>query len=403
MPMKYSIIIPTLNGLPYIKDCIASILQQDFEDYELVISDNHSDDGTLDYIQSLKDEKIVIVQPHMRLPIAEHWEFAIAKSKGDWVTVVGSDDGLMPYYFTLAEILTQKAQENGINIIGSTRAYYFWDGCQHIYGDTSYSYTATNSYSYKSCHESLLKTLFCKNHQYFSLPHIYTSSIIHKSALQKIRKRQQLKLITAIAPDASLAANLLLTQKQYIHSHIPLGIVGSSPSSNGVKTTQQVKSADFFQFNSKITLHSDLGNINNIINNARFFLFDAVLNSKVYISNKEMFAFLHSSFLKELIFSTLHSELIKDTTVNRERNLQCLDKILKINKIPMEKIEFAQGYPQSCFEYTFNVLATLENSHTKDIMQNSFVQDACIEERHSVTDCPRLIDFWGKVRELNEN
>ncbi len=51
--MKYSIIVPCYNALPYVKTTVELILRQKYEDFELIISDDHSVDGTSDYIDAL--------------------------------------------------------------------------------------------------------------------------------------------------------------------------------------------------------------------------------------------------------------------------------------------------------------------------------------------------------------
>ena len=45
-----SIIVPTWNGLEYIGDCLASLLAQDYPDFEVIVVDNASSDGTPEWI-----------------------------------------------------------------------------------------------------------------------------------------------------------------------------------------------------------------------------------------------------------------------------------------------------------------------------------------------------------------
>lgn len=56
-----SILVPVYNGLPYFKECIDSVLAQNFYDWELFISDNGSIDGTREYLGTLTDPRIRIV------------------------------------------------------------------------------------------------------------------------------------------------------------------------------------------------------------------------------------------------------------------------------------------------------------------------------------------------------
>ena len=56
--IKYSIIIPVRNGANYLASSAASVLDQRYADYELIISDNHSEDGTAEILQSLKHPRL---------------------------------------------------------------------------------------------------------------------------------------------------------------------------------------------------------------------------------------------------------------------------------------------------------------------------------------------------------
>lgn len=49
--MLTSIVIPTCNGLPLLREAVASVRLQTKEPYELIVVDNGSDDGTLDYLR----------------------------------------------------------------------------------------------------------------------------------------------------------------------------------------------------------------------------------------------------------------------------------------------------------------------------------------------------------------
>ncbi|WP_432713823.1 glycosyltransferase family 2 protein [Pedobacter sp.] len=64
-----SIITPVWNGLPFIKECIDSVLSQDHACWEMLISDNCSTDGTRAYLDTLKDPRIKIFKQESNLGI----------------------------------------------------------------------------------------------------------------------------------------------------------------------------------------------------------------------------------------------------------------------------------------------------------------------------------------------
>ena len=51
---RYSIILPVRNGGDYAKECVKGILSQTYSDFNLLVLDNNSNDGTLEWIKSIK-------------------------------------------------------------------------------------------------------------------------------------------------------------------------------------------------------------------------------------------------------------------------------------------------------------------------------------------------------------
>jgi glycosyltransferase involved in cell wall biosynthesis len=100
-----SILLPTRNRLPYLKLAVASVLRQDVEDWQLVISDNCSEDDIGGYASSLGDPRIVYSRTDGLLPVTENWSRALALSKGEYVVMLGDDDALLDGYLQRMEEL----------------------------------------------------------------------------------------------------------------------------------------------------------------------------------------------------------------------------------------------------------------------------------------------------------
>ena len=57
---EVSVIIPNFNGKKYLKDCLDSMRKQDCENFEVILVDNGSEDGSTDYVREVYPEVQVI-------------------------------------------------------------------------------------------------------------------------------------------------------------------------------------------------------------------------------------------------------------------------------------------------------------------------------------------------------
>lgn len=105
---KYSIILPVRNGGEYVKTCVQSILQQTYQHFNLIVLDNCSTDGTLEWINSLTDSRVVIHPAPSSLSIEQNWARIATVPKNEFMTCIGHDDVLLPDYLQKMETLIQQ-------------------------------------------------------------------------------------------------------------------------------------------------------------------------------------------------------------------------------------------------------------------------------------------------------
>jgi hypothetical protein len=98
--MTFSALLPTRNRLEYLRFAVESVLRQDDPDWELVISDNDSEDDIAGYAASLGDDRVRYVRTDSFVPVTENWNNALRHSTGDYFVMLGDDDALLPGYFT---------------------------------------------------------------------------------------------------------------------------------------------------------------------------------------------------------------------------------------------------------------------------------------------------------------
>ncbi len=95
--MRFSVLLPTRNGGNFLENCIRSILEQDYNDFELVISDNANTDATPSIVREFSgDPRLKVIRQTTLIPVSENWTAAIQASGGDYVLMMGDDDYLLP-------------------------------------------------------------------------------------------------------------------------------------------------------------------------------------------------------------------------------------------------------------------------------------------------------------------
>ncbi len=122
--MKFSVLLPTRNRLEFLKYSLQSVLSQDYQNWEVILSDNFSDQDIQGYIQSLNEPRIKYSRTESFLSVTENWNRTIEKITGDYVIMLGDDDCLMQGYFTtICNLMKQYPDPDLIYTSGYLYAY----------------------------------------------------------------------------------------------------------------------------------------------------------------------------------------------------------------------------------------------------------------------------------------
>lgn len=87
-----SILLNVYNGSDYLAACIQSVLDQSYQNFEFIIADDASDDGTLEIIRSFSDPRIRCITRTRRRHIPYTINEALALAKGEWIAHIDHDD-----------------------------------------------------------------------------------------------------------------------------------------------------------------------------------------------------------------------------------------------------------------------------------------------------------------------
>lgn len=93
--MRVSVCLASFNGIEFINEQVFSILSQLGDDDELIISDNGSTDGTLEFLQHLSDPRVVLVVCSRR-GVNANFENAMLLARGQYIFLSDQDDIWLP-------------------------------------------------------------------------------------------------------------------------------------------------------------------------------------------------------------------------------------------------------------------------------------------------------------------
>lgn len=87
-----SVVLPTYNRAPFLSACIESVLQQSFQDWELIVVDDASTDSTIELLNNYKDPRVKLLRNSDNRGVSFSRNRAIAESQFDWIALIDSDD-----------------------------------------------------------------------------------------------------------------------------------------------------------------------------------------------------------------------------------------------------------------------------------------------------------------------
>lgn len=96
--MKFSITIPAYKS-KYMKECIESILAQTYEDFELIIIDDHSPEDIKSIVEQFNDKRICYIRNEKNcgaIDVVDNWNKCLSHANGEWIICIGDDDKLLP-------------------------------------------------------------------------------------------------------------------------------------------------------------------------------------------------------------------------------------------------------------------------------------------------------------------
>jgi glycosyltransferase involved in cell wall biosynthesis len=249
-----SVVIPTRERGEVLEKSLKTVTAQNYDNLEILVSDNCSCDRTREIVEEVRDPRIKYVNTGRRLSMSENWEFALTHVKGEWVSIIGDDDGLLPESLNrVADIIA----ETGVQAIRSSVCSYRWPSLTgKPYGRLSIPLAS----GFEERHSSAwLTRLLCADAGYPELPMLYNGGFVSMSVLHNIKARTG-AFYRACIPDIYSAVAIALLVDRYVYVYEPLAINGASRHSTGTSHFSAISSAPgaIFRAEKNLPFHADM-------------------------------------------------------------------------------------------------------------------------------------------------
>jgi len=248
----FTIVIPTRERCDTLRHTLRSTLAHDYENFEIIVSDNASEDDTRDYVTSLCDSRVRYVNTGKRVSMSENWEHALAYVTSGWVTILGDDDALLPGALRYVDDLIK---ETGTQAIRSNGCSYLWpDLLNEAYGQLYMS--ARRGYR-RVQSRSALQSVIDGRRPYSELPMLYNGGFVDFALLEQAKATSG-RFYASMTPDVYSAIVLSLLIDDYVYVNEPLAINGASSHSGGTATFETSKKARSYDPAKKFLMEPNL-------------------------------------------------------------------------------------------------------------------------------------------------
>ncbi|MFV0388981.1 MAG: glycosyltransferase family 2 protein [Pyrinomonadaceae bacterium] len=245
----FSIVMPTRNRAEMLSYAIKSVLNQDFEDFEIIASDNFSTDNTYDVVNGFGDKRLQYFKTPAPFSIDESWNFAISKATGRYITFLSDDDAYLSFRLKKAfEVISR----TDTKLLVHKYAGYYPKGNE--FQTTTSSKLGKNSltipwFSGKFAEVNAQDTIhhvYSKLEHYFThpiaapiyfsdMPHV-SDAFYHQSIIENVSRKVP-KIINSRQGDIYLGVNVLNEVEKYGFLDMPLTIFSTYPEQTTSQST----------------------------------------------------------------------------------------------------------------------------------------------------------------------
>jgi hypothetical protein len=227
---RFSVVIPTRERADTLRYALRTCLDQDFADYEIVVCDNCSSPATREVVEGFGSPKVRYVRAPEPLAMSHNWELAVGQAGGEYVTVIGDDDALLPHALRALDSLIDRTEARAIRW---SAAFYLWPNIA-LEGEANYLAIPLGRQLRTVDAASTIAAVIDFQEAYTALPMIY-NAVIHRDLIADLRNRTG-RVFANNCPDVYTGFAFAYLAGTYLSSDVPMSVAGLSGNSTGVAT-----------------------------------------------------------------------------------------------------------------------------------------------------------------------
>lgn len=231
--MKLSIIIPTKNRQEFCEAAIRQILSLNLNDVEIIVQDNSDVDSLRNvFATEISLGKVKYNYVYGIISFVDNFSAPIPLCSGDYVCMIGDDDGVLPNIIDVVNIASLKGYDA---IIPGLNSVYIWPSDKPIVKGAEGGYLCLSYIKSESRVVDLnkgIKQLLNnggQDYQSCDLPRLY-HGIVKREVLESIKSKTG-AYFKGLTPDIYMSVALALTCKNVLAIEYPITVSGICPRS----------------------------------------------------------------------------------------------------------------------------------------------------------------------------
>ena len=228
--VKFSVVIPTRERADTLRHALRTCLDQDFADYEVIVSDNDGSPPTRAVADEAASPKVRYVRTPALLAMSSNWDFAVSHARGEYVIVIGDDDGLLPHALRELDALTRDARPKALRW---ESAYYTWPSFA-LAGQGNYLRLPLGRGLREVDSADVIRGVVGFRELYTELPMLYNAAV-RRRVLDELRRKTG-RVFPHPVPDVYSGFAVAAVAGRFLSTDVPMSVAGQSGASNGVAT-----------------------------------------------------------------------------------------------------------------------------------------------------------------------